>query len=171
MLRAELRAEHTSCLSVSKPTDVWFPHFTFIPCQVELLRSAISHCASAGEQCTKPLQTNPSAAPEPRWTPGSVTFRQACTFPQINSTLSHLFPPFLSPMTFSFFEKESKLSSRWKNKRGEGGAAASQPFPQLVFSPAVYFTPLPCKQLTVFEPGLSPALLCPAVIAASLGES
>lgn len=75
----------------------------------------MSHYTSAaGEQRVKALQTDPSAVPEPRWPLVSVTFRQTHISPQINSTLSHLFPPFLSPVTFLFFEKESKLFSQWK---------------------------------------------------------
>lgn len=51
----------------------------------------------------------------------------------------------------------------------KGAAACHSPF--LSSSSFPLFTSLPRKQLNIFQPGLSPALLCPAVIAASLREN
>lgn len=137
--------------------------------------SALLHAAAPvlgcrwGAMHTKSLQT----VPEPCWPPVCVTFRQTRTSPQISSALSQLFPSFLSPMILNspllrFSGKNQNSSSRRGKKKG---SCFSQPFPQLLFSSTIYFMSLPCKQLNVLEPGLSPALLCPAVIAASLREN
>lgn len=142
----------------------------------ELLGSAVCCCASAG---LPPGSGAHEILTDRSWaTPAT----RPCNFlTDAHFSSNWLYPVSAFPFFFISHDTVIVLNSQLlrfsgKNQtsplsgQGKKGAAASHSH-FLSSSSTIYFTSLPCKQLNVLETWLSPALLCPAVIAASLREN